>query len=56
MSLRRESEKCLTAVRIELATLVLLGRPPGKTKQDIFSLLKNCFVFEIIDKIYITHN
>ena len=57
-------EKCLREVvtknqtftgsrqKIELAHILVLGGPIGKTNQDICSLLKNSFVFEKLDKTH----
>ena len=41
--------------KFELADILVSVTPPGETKQDIFSMLRNCFVFEKIDKICFTH-
>lgn len=41
--------------KIELAHILLLGRPMGKINQDICSLLKNCFISEKIGKLQCTH-
>ena len=40
--------------KIELAHILVLDRPIGKTKQDLCSLLKNSFAFEKIDKTQFT--